>query len=269
MIKKISVIPECFYWGSKIIDSRLKRAGMTLLICIVSFCGLLYAVKPLQSFQAANQLYADGKFAEAAAIYEKLVESKPSAEIYYNLGNAYFKEKQLGKAILNYERAKRLVPRDGDVRSNLSYAYRLIEYKIEDKRNWYVRQTTHLVGYFKFEECWLLFLGSYSIFLIVLLIAFIRKRPLFGRLSAVLLTLLIISSCPLLLKFGETGMKNEAVVTVKQAEVRYGPSTVDRIAFRLVEGLKVTLHDHKQDWYRIRLLDGRSGWVRDSEINII
>ncbi len=231
--------------------------------------GNSFAAEPLSSFQEANRLYADGKFSEAAAIYEKLVESKPSAEIYYNLGNVYFKDKQIGKAILNYERAKRFAPRDSDIRSNLSYANHLIEYKIEDKRNWYVRQTTYLVDYFKFGECWLLFLGSYSIFLIVLLIAFIRKRPLFGKLSAVLFTLLIISSCPLLLKFWETGIKNEAVVTVKQAEVRYGPSTVDRIAFRLVEGLKITLHDHKQDWYRIRLLDGRSGWVRDSEINII
>ena len=245
----------------------LRRPVGLLAMTIILLSSNLWAAEP--TFSEANKLYAEGKFSEAAKIYEALAKTKPSAEIYYNLGNAYFKANQIGKAILNYERAKRLAPRDGDVRANLAYVNRLIEYKVEDKRNFYVRQTTRLVSYFKFEECWLLFLASYSIFLIVLLIALIRKHPLFGRLSAVLLTLLIISSCPMLLKFGETGMKNEAVVTVKQAEVRYGPSTQDRIAFRLVEGLKVTLPDHKEDWYRIRLLDGRSGWIRDSEISII
>lgn len=247
----------------------IKKNSLTLLICIVSFSGLLQAADLAPSFKEANQLYADGKFSEAIPIYEKLILSKPSAEVYYNLGNAFFKEGQIGKAILNYERAKRLNPRNPDVRANLAYANHLIEYKIDDQRNWYVRKTIDLVSYFKFEECWLLFLGSYTIFLISLLIALIRKRPLWGRLSAVLLTLMIISACPLLLKFGETGMTSEAVITVKQAEVRYGPSTVDRIAFRLVEGLKVGVDDRKPDWLRIQLRDGRSGWVRGSELSLI
>ncbi len=243
----------------------------TLIFCAVftGLVGSLWAANPSQPFKEANQLYADGKFAEAISVYQDLVQSKPSAEIYYNLGNAYFKDKQFGNAILNYERAKRLNPRDPDIRSNLSYADRLIEYKVEDKRNWYLHEITDLVGYFKFQECWLLFFTSYSIFLIGLLISFIRRRPLFGTLGATLLSLVILSSFPLLLKFAETGMKDEAIITVKQAEVRYGPSTIDRIAFRLVEGLKVSAHDHKQDWYRIQLRDGRSGWIKDSEMSVI
>ena len=248
---------------------KRKSVVTALLILFLSFCGSSFAADAIQSFQEANQLYSDGKFSEAASIYQKLGQSKPSAEGYYNLANSNFKDKKLGYAILNYERAKRLDPRDPDIRSNLAYANRLIEYKIEDKRNWYFRKITDLVGYFKFEECWLLFLGSYFIFMIVLLVSFLRKRPLFGKAGNFFLTLVIISLFPLLLKFSETGMKDEAIVTVKQAEVRYGPSTVDRIAFRLVEGLKVSVHDHKQDWYRIRLKDERSGWVRDSEVSVI
>ena len=249
----------------------LRTLAMTILwgVIVSSSTKNLSAGEVPKSFQEVNQLYANGKFSEAISAYQNLLKSKTSAEIYYNLGNAYFKDGQIGKAILNYEQAKRLNPRDLDIRSNLTYSNRLIEYKIEDKRGWYLRKISDLISYFRFEECWLLFFVSYSIFLISLLISFVRKRPLLGKINSVLLILVIITFFPLLLKFGESGMNNEAIVTVKQAEVRYGPSTVDRIAFRLVEGLKTTIHDHKQDWYRIRLRDGRSGWVRDSEVSVI
>ncbi len=243
-----------------------------ILVFSILFIGstsYLFAADVVQLFKEANQLYADGKFTEAVKTYEKAAQVKPTAEIYYNLGNAYFKNKELGKAILNYERARKLDPRDPDIISNLSYANRLIEYKIEDKRNWYIRKLSELIGYFKYEECWPLFLVSYFVFLVNLLISFIRKRPLFGKLTTVLFSFVIISALPLVLKFAQTGMSDEAVTTVKQAEVRYGPSTLDQIAFRLAEGLKVSVHDHKQDWYRIRLRDGRSGWVPESDITII
>lgn len=247
--------------------SAFSLLAMTMVV--LGICGLLFAAEINQTFQKANQLYADGKYSEAVSSYQDLLKSKKFAEIYYNLGNAHFKDKQIGKAILNYERAERLDPRDPDIRSNLAYANRLIEYKIEDKRSWYLRKINELISYLRFEECWLLFLGSYSIFFISVLIAFVRKCPLFGRINFVFLTLVIFALFPLLLKFGESGMNQEAIVTTKQAEVRYGPSTIDRIAFRLVEGLKAAIHDHKQDWYRIRLRDGRSGWVRESELSVI
>lgn len=230
---------------------------------------LLAAPSMLESFQEANRLYGDGKFNESIAAYQNALKSRPAAEIYYNLGNAYFKNKQLGQAIVNYERAKRLDPRDRDIRSNLLYANRLIEYKVDDKRSWLLRHITNLADYFKFQECWLLFLASLGLLLMGLLISFQRKHALFGKASTTLLCFTILTLFPLLLKFGETGMKGEAIVTSRQAEVRYGPSTVDRIAFRLVEGLKVTVDNHKQDWFRIRLRDGRSGWLRSDDITVI
>ena len=75
---------------------------------------------PSDDFRAANQLYDAGKFAEAAAAYEK-IEPK-TAHVYYNLGNAWFRQGKLGEAILNYERARRLAPRDPDILANLKFA---------------------------------------------------------------------------------------------------------------------------------------------------
>ncbi|MBI4394941.1 MAG: SH3 domain-containing protein, partial [Candidatus Omnitrophica bacterium] len=146
----------------------------------------------------------------------------------------------------------------------------LLEYKIDDKRNWFVRKKTEFLGYFTINECWLLALGAYFFFVLGLLIALIRKqKPVFGRMGALALCLVIFCSLPLLLKFGDVGLGRQGVVTETQAEVRYGPSTSDRIAFRLVEGLEVSINDQKQDWYRIELTDGRRGWVSQSQVSTL
>src|SRR5471030_2218486 len=74
----------------------------------------------IDDFKAANQLYNAGKYAEAAAAYEK-IEPK-TAHVYYNLGNAWFRQNKLGLAILNYARARQLAPRDPDIVANLKFA---------------------------------------------------------------------------------------------------------------------------------------------------
>src|SRR5215468_6877297 len=84
-------------------------------------CGLSAAA--LAMFFRANHLYADGRYADAAAEYEHVLESGvASANLYFNLGNAYLKAGDVGRAVLAYERARRLAPGDPDVRANLAFA---------------------------------------------------------------------------------------------------------------------------------------------------
>ena len=238
-----------------------------IVFMMVSVCFVSFASGAVDRFGEANQFYRDKKYDEAVRIYEEVVKSRPMAEVYYNLGNSYFKSKKLGWAILNYERARRLKPRDRDALTNLAYANRLIEYRIEDKQNWYFRKKSELLQFVTIEECWALALGAYFLFMVGLFISLARRqRPFFGRLGALAICLLIFCSVPLLLKLGERGMGRPGIVTEPQAEVRYGPSNSDRIAFRLVEGLKVSLNDEKQDWYRVQLTDGRGGWVPKSQV---
>ena len=79
-------------------------------------------------FVEANQLYSETSFKEAVTLYEKILDTGyESAPLYYNLGNNYFKIGSLGKAILSYERSKRLNPGDGDLISNLDFAYSLVK----------------------------------------------------------------------------------------------------------------------------------------------
>src|ERR1041385_4838407 len=97
------------------------RRNSFRIVAAIWLLGLSTAVAATSDdFKAANQLYDAGKFAEAAAVYEKL-EPK-TAHVYYNLGNAWFRQGKMGLAVLNYERARRLAPRDPDILANLKFA---------------------------------------------------------------------------------------------------------------------------------------------------
>ena len=100
---------------------NLRRNSFRILV-VIWLLGLAVPRWRLRvdDFKAANQLYDAGKFAEAAAAYEK-IEPK-TAHVYYNLGNAWFRQGKLGLAVLNYERARRLAPRDPDILANLKFA---------------------------------------------------------------------------------------------------------------------------------------------------
>ena len=115
-------------------------------------------------FSDANQLYSDGNYAEAAKAYEEIITEQPNSEVYYNLGNAYFKQDELAKAILAYERCLRLDPRNKDAKYNLAFAQSRIIDNVEDnqaffikswRNNGYVRPLSILV--------WLLCLFPYAL----------------------------------------------------------------------------------------------------------
>ena len=89
-------------------------------------------------FVDANALYAEGNYAEAAAVYEQVVVDQPSAEVYYNLGNAYFKQGELAQSILAYERALRLKPSYKDAQYNLHFAQSRIVDNIEDTHSFFL-----------------------------------------------------------------------------------------------------------------------------------
>ena len=90
------------------------------------------------AFDAANAAYADGRYEEAAAMYQTLLDEQPDATLYYNLGNARFKQGELAQAILNYERALRLKPNYKDAQYNLAFA----QSRITDNEHLY--RTLHL-----------------------------------------------------------------------------------------------------------------------------
>jgi tetratricopeptide (TPR) repeat protein len=248
----------------------VTRRLTVVLISFVLVVGLFSSSVKAEPLEEGNRLYANGQYAEAADVYSQLSRVEPYPEVFYNSGNAYFKDEKLGLAVLNYERARALAPRDRDIRFNLDHATRQIEYEIKDKRSWAVLVVDQLLSRVTFSECVLATMGSYFVFVVIGIATLVRRKSLaIGAVGVTALTMTLVLASLTALKFTNLGARTQAIVTERQSEVRYGPASGDRLAFRLVEGLKVTVKGEKPGWYRIELLDGQSGWTPQSQITVI
>lgn len=231
---------------------------------------LAFSASTTDDFVKANQFYKQGKYVEAISLYESIAKVNPCAEVYYNLGNAYYRDSKIGLAILNYERAKKFAPRNKDILDNLDYVNRSIEYEIKDKTNFLLRKIRNGLENFTSNEFLFVALLSYLFFMGGLIVELIRnKKPLFGRAGYLALTLVVLCFISFVLKKIEFGSSHRAIVVEPKVEVRYGPSINDRIAFHLVEGLKVSVKATEGEWCRIELDDEQTGWLPKSKITLI
>ena len=247
------------------------RRRIYKLIVLVWLLGLSAAMAaPSDDLKAANQLYDAGKFAEAAAAYEK-IEPK-TAYVYYNLGNAWFRQNKLGLAILNYARARRLAPRDPDILANLKFAQqrlgvddmntpprvteRLLRSVIESRtaNEW---SEGELIG------LWLLALAigacvylpkARTAFQVVAVAGFIA----FG-LSTFALSYQVISD----------HTAPQAIVVTGETEARFAPASDSTVHFRLAEGTQVAIHEDRGQWLFVERADGQQGWVKSEAIGRI
>lgn len=234
------------------------------------FCGLLMnngqgraAEDAPLVFQKANAAYQGGDYKEAGSLYESLArKGVQDANVYYNLANACFKQERPGLALLNYEKALRLKPRDRDIRANLAYVKGLLEYRIQDSRNWYVKTLDVLLGILTFEEWGTLSLAVGLSFWASWLVAWGWKRKALMILTVTLFSLWLFKGI-------RVHSIEEAIVLKPQASVRYGPSYKDQVAFKLGEGLKVHVKKKAGEWARVVLANGETGWMAQEEIGVI
>lgn len=223
------------------------------------------------TFQKANEAYRVGDYGRAARLYESLIakEWRPAA-VYYNLGNAYFKQDEIGLALLNYERAKRIRPRDRDVSANLKYAASLLEYRIEDKRNWYQRALEAFLRSFTLREIGTASLALGALFWLSWGVPlYLRPGTPWGWKRKWLLVVTLGAFSLWGIKGIHEGTVKEAVVLKEKAPVRYGPSYKDQVALRLGEGLKVRLTKRSEEWSRVVLTNGETGWMSHEDLGVI
>ncbi len=248
----------------------IKKNSLLLLFWVLISVPAAWAwtAPEISDFHKANQSYRSAKFQEAVSLYEALSEKHPeSGALYFNLGNTYYRLGKTGKAILGYERARRWDPRDPDIRYNLNYVRGLLQYKIEDRRNWYLRTFEEVLNTFTEKEIILGALGAYMLLIgsWAWAVFFQRAAPWdFWRKACLGIALVFLAV---------VGAKNVqahwlrgAIVTVHEAQVRYGPSESDQLAFRLGEGLKLYVMARRDEWSRVLLTNGESGWVRNDQI---
>lgn len=244
----------------------MKTLFITIIItiCIATF---LYAGTPdkiLHLFYSANSLYEEGKYKDAIEKYENIIEEKyTSGPLYYNLGNCYFKLGALGKTILYYERAKRLMPNDPELKFNYKYVRSLLEDKIRSPhKNWLTKKFITITRFLSLSKWIGLTITIWLIFIILAIIAVscISCRKAFKYIG--ISTLVVIFICvSIILNLYYKNCSKQAVILAKEVPIRYGPGEALVEAFLLHEGTLAAIKNYQGNWVQIQLVDGKSGWL--------
>lgn len=246
---------------------------LCIIICLC-LCSVFQAMA--QTKQEADEAYAKEQYQKASQIYSKLLqENGKSAILYFNLGDCYYRMNDMPKAVLNYQRARQLEPGNSKIRHNLKLAQgQLADQFVPQSEMFFVTWTKAWMDT-RTSDGW----ASCAIVMFVLLLAgiavylfcnkiWLRKVGFFGALLCLLL-------CVLFNIFGHY-QKNkvtetpQAVVMAPVVEVKSTPASMSAKQFELHEGTTVTITDNSmQDWKGIELEDGRTGWVRAEQLEII
>ncbi|MBI3313266.1 MAG: tetratricopeptide repeat protein [Candidatus Omnitrophica bacterium] len=246
----------------------LRMTSLFFAIYFFTIPAFAWTSEDAAQFQKANESYRSGKIDEAASVYRTLSEKHPgSSEIFYNLGNSLYRQGSVGEAILAYERARMIEPRNADIVYNLNYARSLLEYRIEDKRNWYLKAAEKILETLTEKEIYLLAIAAYFLLMASwAFVLFLRRGLPWGTWRKVFTILLFFFILIAVSKHVESRVMRDGVVVAKSAEVRYGPSEGDQIAFRLGEGLRLYVVERRSEWSRILLVNGETGWVSNEQI---
>lgn len=243
-----------------------KKINSIFFLLVTIYClpiTICYA-QETTTFYHANTLYEQGKYDEAITQYNDIITKNnlESGNLYYNLGNCYFKKGNLGQAILNYEKARRLIPFDKDLESNYEYANSLIKSDVvAPKQNFYQTVFSKIFEVFTINSLTISLNILYVITLITILLGIflinLRKRIF----SIVAFLILFFSLGFFALREKISLLNKEGIVITKTVDVKFEPINNATTYFTLHEGMKVKITATNENWYKIKRLDNKSGWV--------
>lgn len=236
---------------------------------------LLFADHNSYLFEQGNKLYEQGKYLEAIQKYEEIIgNGYESWELYYNLGNAFYKNKQLGKAILNYERAKILASKNEDILYNLELANLSVVDKIISPPEFFIFSIfSDFKNYFSLNVLSIIVFSFYVILIIFIIVRILIRKRLIQKLANFFLIptsiILIVFTIILAIRIYEQKNHKMAIILVNKVTVMSSPEENGTEVFSLHEGVKVRVQKQSGDWRLIRLSDGKVGWVKQDVLEII
>ena len=226
-------------------------------------------------WQRANTAYNSGDYAQAEACYTRILEQGLySASLYYNLANAHFKQNELGKALLYYNRALRLRPNDEDIRHNLEYAKQSTKDSIEEIPEFFLKTWIKSLRGALSCTTWsilsLVMLATALAFgLIYMLAQRLSLRKTGFYLMAIAALLFVVTTA---FAWSERNMlikRSEAIVMDSAVSIKSSPDRSATELFVLHEGTKVTIGEAIDGWAEVRIADGRKGWIEEERIERI
>ncbi len=220
------------------------------------------------AFDSANACYAKGDYEKAIKQYESILNNNfSSAELYYNLGNAYYKTNNIGFAILNYERAKKLNPLEDDLLTNLKLANQKTEDKIEAAPKLFLTEwKSGIIDIFS-EKGWSsLCIICFTVSLLLISVYFLtfnnrsKKLGFFGGCIFFIITIILFFIAQQ--KNEQTINSVEAIITAPTATVTGSPNEKGTKLFILHEGTKAVITQDQGIWTEIKIANGNVGWIK-------
>ncbi|MFQ5484275.1 MAG: tetratricopeptide repeat protein [Desulfobacterales bacterium] len=224
---------------------------------------------PEATFYNGNTFYEEGRYDEAIQKYSILLEQGyESGNLYFNIGNCYFKKGKLGKAIVNYERARRLIPRDNDLKENVKFAHSKIKYRAADSSSW-KKRIWKKFDLFTINEITLILAGIYTAAILYLIVNLFFQKARRYRVIILAVSMVVFVLFSISLYYKASVIGSEAVIISEKAGVRFEPIHSATIYFTLYEGMKLYVIETKTNWAKIRRQDGKTGWIEQKDMEVI
>lgn len=255
------------------------RARVLIIFILASLISV-FAAKANESvymnaWDRANTAYVNGKYGDAIEIYDSILNAGyTSQKLYYNIGNAYFKQGEIANSILNYNRALLLDPSDVDARYNLRIANSYIKDNIEAVPEFFLFKWIKAWRSTLSSDAWavssLVFLTiTLSLVLVYLLSSRLRLRKAGFYLAIITLIITVFSVVFATAEKQKQLKSEEAIIMISAAPVKSSPDNSSTDIFILHEGTKVKVVSSLGEWREITIADGNKGWILESSIEAI
>jgi len=248
----------------------MKKLMILLLLVLTTI-----SISAQTEIEQANNAYSESDFLKASELYEKITaENGESVEVYYNLGNSYYRLNKIALSILNYERALILDPGNKDVRFNLEIAKLKTVDKIEPIGEFFLTQWFENIQNSYSTNQW----SAVAIFCFLLVIAclflfFFSRKIILKKIGFFCgIAFLVFSFSANIFAFGQKKKlthRNTAIIFAPTTTIKSSPDNSGTDLFILHEGTKVEVKNKLGNWNEIETADGNVGWIQNSEIEII
>ncbi len=239
------------------------------------FLSLFVTAQNESLFHNATVAYNDANYQDAVKNYLQILDNgEHSANLYYNLGNSYYKLNQIGPSIYYYEKALLLNPNDTEIRNNLSFAQNMTIDVIEA-----VPQTSLSKAISAFKEilsfdqwayvavgCMILFVFLYLAFYFL---QFATQKRIAFILSFLALFFMAISTIMAIVQYQDFNTTQPAIIFAEESKVKAEPNNRSNEVFVLHEGSKVYIESQLNDWNKIKLVDGKTGWIPAIDLKVL
>ena len=253
-----------------------------IIIIMMTFSNICHSQEEYNSsilidkFTEANNFYNNSKYEKSVEIYLEILDSgHHSAELYYNLGNSFYKLNNIANSILYYEKSLKLNPKDKDVINNLKMVNNgIIDDILKIPESFIKNQLNNLSNNFSYSSWGLILIIFSFLFLLVFIIYFFSKDPIVKRASFTSLFILVfLIGITLKISFNayeKNYIEKYAIIFSTKIEIKSEPNARSENLLTLHLGTKVKIIDNfNEKWVKIKLVNGQEGWINNNEIKII